>query len=227
MTNDFAFWREKFDDKTSYFTSYGSIDSGHDFFYGADVGEDNKSIYAETYIITDKEYPVFLKECHKSDFNSKTWHIRIFINGKEIANMPVGTDKLTVPWKLKEGKNHIVMMANIPAATINSPSPYMGTFNIMVDGRLADFGTVKLDNWTYVDLFKFQNNQVNEPNTFTIYNNEIISRKKPTDNFRISYKKKTNTSPQALRFRADFARSAQYVKSTALLDSYRIRFAYS
>lgn len=226
MTNGFTFWNTKFNTKNSYFTSYGTIDSGHDFFYGADVGEDNKSVYIETFINTDKEYPVFLKECNKSDFNSKTWHIRIFINGKEIANMPVGTDRLTVPWKLKEGKNHIVVMANIPAATQANPSPYIGTFNLMVDGKLTDFGSVKLDDWTYVDLFKFQNNQVNDPNAFTIYNKELISRRKPTDNFRISFKKKTNTSPEALRFRADFARSTQYANSTALLDSYRIRFAY-
>ncbi|MCF1193390.1 hypothetical protein LRR18_17505, partial [Mangrovimonas sp. AS39] len=102
---------------------------------------------------TDKEYPIFLKECRKSDSNSKLWDIRIFLNGREIANMPVGTDKLTVPWKLKEGINHIVVMTNIPEATVANPSPYIGTLNIMVGANLSDFGVVKLNNWTYVDLY--------------------------------------------------------------------------
>lgn len=141
--------------------------------------------------------------------------------------MPAGTDKITVPWKLKEGVNHIVVMTNIPEASEANPSPYIGTLNIMVGSNLDEFGIVKLDNWTYVDLYKFQNNQVNEPNSFTIYNNEIISRKRPTDNFRLTYKKQTSTSPENVRLRVDFARSSQYAKATPILDSYRVRFAYS
>lgn len=227
LADGFVFWRDKFDTPGSFLVTYGEMDSGHEFLYGADIGEDAKSVYVETFIETDREYPIFLKECRKSDFNSKLWAIRVFLNGKEIANMPIGTDKLTIPWKLKEGVNHIVAMADIPAATVVNPSPYIGTFNIMVGANLADFGVVKLDNWTYVDLYKFQNNQVNEPNSFTIFNGEIISRKKPTDNLKLSYKKQTANAPASIRLRADLSRSPQYAKATPVLDSYRIRFAYS
>ncbi len=227
VAGGFAFWKNVFDDPESYSTSYGETDSGHEFFYGADVGEDYKSVYVETFLETDKEYPVFLKECRKSDVNSKLWELRVFLNGREIANMPVGTDKLTIPWKLKEGVNHIVMMINIPEATSGSPSPYIGTFNMMADSNLTDFGIVKLDNWTYVDLYKFQNNQVNNANSFTIYNDELISRKKPTNNFRLSFKKPTSSSPEAIRLRVDMARTNSYAKSTPVLDSYRVRFSYA
>lgn len=227
ISEGFAFWKDKFDDSTSYSTTYGEIDSGHDFFYGADIGEDNKSAYAETFLETDKEYPVFLRECRKSDANSRLWDVRIFLNGREIANMPQGVDKINVPWKLKEGINHIVTMVNIPEASTANPSPYIGTLDIMVGSSLSEFGVVKLDNWTYVDLYKFQNNQVNQPNSFTIYNNEIITRKKPTDNFELTYKKQTSTSPENIRLRVDLDRSSQYAKATPILDSYRIRFAYS
>ena len=226
VSGGFAFWKEKFDDPTSYFTTYGEIDSGHETFYGADVGEDGKSIYAETFLITDKEYPVFLKECRKSDSNSKLWDVRIFLNGREIANMPVGVDKMTVPWKLNRGKNHIVMMVNIPVASSGSPSPYIGTLNIMSDGNLLDFGTVKLDDWVYVDLYKFQNNKVNDSKVFTIFNGELISRKKPTNNFRVNFKKATSAGPSRIRVRADLARVGQESRATPLLDSYRVRFAY-
>jgi len=226
ITNGFAFWKQKFDDPTSYSTTYGEIDSGHEFFYGADIGEDNKSIYVETFLNVEKELPVILKECRKSDTNSRIWDVRIFLNGREIANMPVGIDKITVPWKLKQGKNHIVAMINIPPTTLVNQYPYIGTINLMSDDDMSNFGVVKLDNWTYVDLYKFKNNQVNTANTFTIYNGEIITRKKPTNNFKISYKKPTLTAPTALRLRADFARSSKDVKSTPILDSYRVRFSY-
>ncbi len=222
----FDFWKLKFADPTSYSVSYGEIDSGHEFFYGGDVGEDGKSVYAETFLITEQEYPIFLKECSKSDTNSQLWDVRIFLNGREIANMPVGTNRLTVPWKLKKGKNHIVIMSNIPEATTANPSPYIGTINLVVDGKLQDFGTVKLDNWIYVDPYKFENNQGYDSNTFTIYNDEIIARKKPTNNFRIKYKKPTSTSPDQIRLRADFGRSSNNSKSTPIFDSYRVRFSY-
>lgn len=225
IDDDFTFWKKRFDDK-DYFLTYGEIDSGNGFFYGANVGENSKSIYAETFIETEAEFPVFLKECRKADVNSKLWNIRLFLNGREIAKMPVGVNTMTVPWKLKEGVNHIVLMANIPAATVSAPTPYLGVFNIMSDANLYDYGIVKLDNWTYVDPHKMQNNQVNQPNSFTIFNNEIVSRKQPTNNFNLRFKKDTSSAPIAIRLRADLGRSEQNPAVTPIIDSYRLRFAY-
>lgn len=227
ITDEFSFWKSKFDDPESFSTTYGEIDSGHEFFYGADVGEDGKSVYSETFVIADREYPVFLKECKKSDSNSQLWDVKVFLNGRLIADMPVGVNKLTVPWKLKEGKNHVVVMSNIPIGTIVNPSPYIGTFNLMTDSNLFDFGTVKLNDWIYVDPFKFQNNQIYNANTFTIYNKEIVSGKEPTNNFRLKYKKPTSTSPDSIRFRADFARTSNDSKVSPICDSYRVRFSYA
>lgn len=226
ITDGFSFWSNIFQDSSLYTTTYGEIDSGHEFFYGADVGESHKSIYAETYLDADKEFPVILKECRKSDVNSQSWNIRVFLNGNEVANMPVGVNKITVPWKFKQGKNHIVVMANIPAGTVSITDPYIGTFNIMADGQITDYGSIKLDDWVFVDNYKFLNNQVNDASSFTIYNDQIISRKQPTNNFRISYNKSTQDAPEAIRFKADFTRDSQYAMATPLLDGYRIRFAY-
>lgn len=226
VVEDFGYWKVVCDDPALFTMVYGEIDAGHEFFYGADVGEDAKSVYVETYLTTDREYPVFLKECRKSDTNSRVWDMRVFLNGKEIANMPAGVDKITVPWKLKEGLNHIGVMINIPEATEANPLPYIGTFNIMTDDLLTNYGTVKLDNWTYVDTYKFQNNQTNDASTFTIYNKEIVSRKEPTNNFRLTYKTPTTASPEALRLRADFTRANSSSTSTPIFDLYRVRFSY-
>ena len=225
LTDGFAFWKEVFD-SNDYFLTYGEIDSGNGFFSGANVGENSKSVYVETFIEVPSELPVFLKECRKTDANSKQWDLRLFLNGREIANMPKGIDYMTVPWKLKEGLNHVVLMVNIPAATVTYPTPYLGSFTVMTDGDLFDFGVVKLDNWIYVDQHKLQSNQVNQPNSFTIFNGEIISRKKPTNNFKLTFKKATSEAPTAIRLRADLTRSEQYAKSTPIIDSYRLRFSY-
>lgn len=227
VSEGFAFWKTKLDDPGSYYTTYGQIDSGNQFFYGGDVGESGKSVYVETYVEIEDDIPVVLKQCLKGDPNSRTWNMRAFLNGREIANMPVGVDSLSVPWKFLKGRNHIALLINIPESTIEYPSPYIGTINLMTDSSPEDFGTVKLDTWSYVDLFKMQSNQVNNANSFTIYNNEIISRKVPTDNFRLSYSRSTNSGPGAIRLRADLSRISSQQNSTPLVNSYRLRFSYT
>lgn len=227
VSEGFAFWKTKLDDSSSYYTTYGQIDSGNQFFYGGDVGESGKSVYVETYVEIENDIPVVLKQCLKGDPNSRTWNMRAFLNGREIANMPVGVDSLSVPWKFIKGRNHIALLINIPESTIEYPSPYIGTINLMTDSSPEDFGTVKLDTWSYVDLFKMQSNQVNNANSFTIYNNEIISRKAPTDNFRLSYSRSTNSGPGAIRLRIDLSRISSQQNATPLVNSYRLRFSYT
>lgn len=226
------FWKQKLRSSpapgmpTPYFVAYGEIDTGHEFFYGGDIGENFKSVYIETSLYTKESYSTFLKECRKSDPNSKTWDVKIFLNGEEIANMPAGTDYLTIPWSLQKGKNNIVTIVNIPDGTSAVPTPYIGTLNIMAGASLTDFGTVKLGDWSYVDTHKFTYNQVNDPTSFTIYNNEIITRRQPTNNFRLSYRNSTEAGPKAIRLRADLSRTESNSKTTPILDSYRIRFSY-
>jgi hypothetical protein len=227
ITNGFDFWKNKLNDPDSYFTSYGQIDSGNQFFYGGDIGESGKSVFVETYIEVEDDIPVVLKQCLKGDSNSRTWDVKLYLNGREIANMPTGVDRLSVPWKFSKGRNHVALLVNIPDSTLEYPSPYIGTINLMTDSSLDNFGTVKLDTWSYVDFFKLQNNQVNNASSFTIYNGEIISRKKPTNNFRLSYSRSTNAGPSSIRLRADLARVSSQQNATPLVNSYRLRFSYS
>ncbi len=225
-SDTFNFWREQLD-ADDYEMTYGEIDTGHGFFYVADVGENGKSCYAETYVYADAESPVLLKECRKSDLNSRTWDVKIFLNGREIANLPVGTDKVTVPWKFKQGKNHIVMAANIPSVTSASYAPYIGSLDLMAGSQLDEYGTVKLDDWYYVDPYKFQYNLTNDAKAFTIYNEEIVSRKQPTNNFRLFYNQAEARAPDAIRVRVDLKRSDAFSYATPLIDQYRVRFAYT
>lgn len=224
IIDGFAFWKRIFD-SGDFLTTYGQIDTGHGFFYGGDIGENAKSVYTETFINLEEELPIIQKDCRKMDSNSQLWDIKLYLNGREIANMPVGTNRTTVPWKFNKGRNHVAMIANIPAA-IQGTTPYVGIFNIMSDDALTNYGAVNLDFWTYVDNYKFVNNQVDDAKSFTIYNKEIVSRRKPTDNYRVNFHQATNESPQAIRLRADFTRNENSTTITPILDSYRVRFSY-
>lgn len=225
ISEDFTFWSGIFENK-NYLSSFGRIDSGHDTFYGGDVGESNRSVYMETYLYVDTPLPTLLKQCAKQDPNSKLWDVKVFLNGRVIATMPKGVDKLTIPWKFTQGKNHIAILVNIPSPTLEYPAPYLGSLSLMTDDNLTSFGTVKISDWNYVDFFKFQNNLDDKQNNFTIYNDEIITRKKVTDNIRVSFSKATQTGPESVRTRIDLSRSSTYSKVTPVIDSYRLRFSY-
>jgi len=228
LSDTFDFWKEKLDNPSSYTATYGTIDSGEDFFYGADIGENERSVYVETFLFSDTDKKVELHDVVKSNPNSKLWDLKLYLNGRLIADMPLGLDKLNVPIKLSKGKNSIVLVVDIPAATGVSSVPYIGS----VAFKAQDFGQVKLSNLTYVDIHKFRDSGYRDltnvsPNKwFTIYNNEIITRSRITDNYRLSYSSVTDTGPESVRIRADLSRSTRVKNLTPMIDSYRLKFAY-
>jgi hypothetical protein len=225
IQNGFSFWKTIFD-RNDYITTHGEIDAGYGFLYGGDVGANGRSVYCETYINVDDNTNIIRKDCKKLDSNSSLWTIKVFLNGREVAYLPPGTNKVTVPWKFNKGRNHIAVLANIPEAATNT-SPYLGTFDVMANDSLNNYGTVNLDYWTFVDNHKFVNNQLDDAKTFTIYNNELVTRRKPTNNYAISYYMDTNGGPSAVRLRAILTRQNQDSASTPALDSYRVRFSYT
>ncbi len=226
ISDGFAFWKTVLDSHV-YSSTYGEIDTGNEYLYGADIGTNGVSVYSETFLFAEEDMPVILKECHKADANSKTWDVKVFLNGREIASMPEGVHKLTVPWRFRAGKNHIVVMANIPEYSSDSNSPYLGSFSIMSDSDLWDYGVVKLDDWNYVDDYKIVKNHTNESKVFTIYNGEIVSRREPTTNFKLSWAQSTGAAPESIRLRADMSRSSTNSNTSPSIDMYRLRFAYS
>lgn len=224
MTESFALWKEIFD-SGEYETTYGQIDTGKGFFWGGDVGSNAKSVYVETYIDCDQDMPVIQKDCLKMDANSQTWDLKLYLNGREIASLPPGINKATVPWKFNRGRNHVALLVNIPSAS-GSTTPYTGVFQVMSNDSLANYGNVNLDWLTYVDNYKFSTNQLDDAKTFTIYNQELITRRKTTDNYRLTYYQQTNAGPDAIRLRADLSRTENDTHISPILDSYRVRFSY-
>jgi hypothetical protein len=205
---------------------YGRIDVGNDFFYGGDVGDSGRSVYVETFVHIDDETQPVVAEFRKSDNNSQSWTVRVFLNGRDVGYLPVGVDKMIIPWPFQQGANHIALVINIPAATEDVPNPYIGTLDLLGGIDLFSLGTVKLATWNYVDFFNLKYNQTNAPYTFSLHNDEIVSRRQPTTNFRIRYSTSTNQGPAALRFRADLSRDSDGPTITPSVSSYRLRFAF-
>lgn len=200
--------------------TYGRIDVGNDFFYGGDIGESDVSCFVETYVDCTHAVPTFLAQCAKSDQNAQLWSVRAYLNGREIGYMPSGTNKMMLPWTFQQGLNHVALLVNIPSGT------YAGTFDLMGIQNLYDYGTVKLNTWSYVDFFDLQYNTAAAPATFSLYQNQLVSRRKPTDNYRIFYATDSGRGPTGVRFRADLLRQMNSPSVSPRLNSYRLRFAY-
>lgn len=225
---------------------YGKIDTGNGFFYGGDIGQNGVSLYVETYLQLDGPIAPLLAKIHKADSNAQTWSVRAFLNGFEVGYLPgrnqdtfstsatpVGQftpplDDLTVPWAFQTGLNHIGVLINIPNPSMVSgiANPYIGVLDLLQNVDIFNLGTVKLADWSYVSFFDLQYNQISSPTSFTIYNNQIISRRQPTNNYRLTYNKTTSTGPQGIRLRADLSRSNGNMNVTPKIQNYRLRFSY-
>lgn len=230
--NDLTFWADYLNGSLGAAEVYSRIDKGLGFFDGGSVGESGRYVYVETYLEADTASELFIRNLRKNDANSKNWAIKAYLNGIEVGSLDVGLDFLAVPWKFKEGLNHVILLVTIPEATADAPRIYDGKITLMEDTNLNEFGTVKLATWNYVDFFTMQYNEVDAPFSFTIRETstskkEIISRRQPTDNLRFSYAKDTGKGPDAVRVKVDLKRSTDNPSVTPSLDLYRLRFLYA
>ncbi len=232
VDNDLAFWADYISGARGASEVYSRIDKGLGFFDGGAIGESGRFVYVETYLEAPVASELFIRNLRKNDANSKNWGITAYLNGVEVGTLDVGLDFLAVPWKFKEGLNHVILLITIPATTSDAPRVYDGKITLMEDANLNEFGTVKLATWNYVDFFTMQYNEVDAPFSFTIRETstskkEIISRRQPTDNLRFRYAKDTGKGPDAVRVKVDLKRSTDNPSVTPSLDLYRLRFLYA
>lgn len=232
VANDLSFWADYVSGVSTAEVVYTRIDKGTGFFDGSVIGEDNRFVYIETFLETEAASELLLRNLRKSDGNARNWDVELYLNGRRVGDLPVGTDFLAIPWKFVEGLNQVIMLITIPVATDDAPRVYDGKIILMENSSLYDFGTVKLATWTYVDFFHMQYNEVDTPFSFTIREvgtnkKEIISRRKPTDNFRFKYAKATGNGPEAVRLKVDLKRSTGEPSVSPTLDLYRMRFLYA
>jgi len=209
---------------------FSRIDTSNNFFWGGDIGENYKSVYMETLIFSDSDQNIGLKKFSKLDANSRLWDVHVHVNGSKVAELPVGVNEINIPWRFSKGLNHIALTLTIPRAT-QSRYPNEGSIELMEAESLYSYGSVKLANWSYVDIFQLLNNAGEDSNIFSIYKDgertQIVSRKKPSNNYRLSYSTATTQSNASIRVRADLGRALANSSVSPSIDLYRVRFRYS
>ncbi len=211
--------------------AYGRIDSGRGFFNGTIVGEANTSFYIETFLDSPMDTQTIVRELVKQTPSAAVWDVKVFLNGEEIANLPSGTVSVPVSWKFRRGLNHISLLVDIPRSNSTVRNPEWGSLDLMFDDVLFNYGVVRLNKWEYVDEHSLNvddesQNDASVSPQFSLINNRLVSRKKPTDNFRIRYAKPNNRDPDAIRLKAVLTRNTEDVNVTPSIDIYRLRFQY-
>lgn len=215
------YWKDKRNDPV-----YSRIDTGTGFFYGADVGESARSIYVETSVEIADDTLTLIDDIYKADPNSRSWDIKVFVNGREVSYMPVGVNTAKVVWNFRKGLNSVVMLINIPAATNDIPTPYIGSVELMVNNKLHRVGTVGLRTLSYIDISHFRWTDDLKANVFTIYNGEIVLLSNLVSYYRFDYSVDTGQGPGAIRLRADLERLNSFPYNTPNIDSYSLKFSY-
>lgn len=225
---DITYWADVLRNRQDELTlDYGRIDQGNGFFYGGDVGAPGRDVYIETYLDAGRAYDTFMAELQKLDERSRTWEIKVFLNGRPLGTLGNQIHSMRLPWAFKEGLNHIVLIIRIPLEASVS-MPFVGAISLMGDApKLWDYGLVRLDKWSYVDEFTMRYNEYGQPKTFTIKDRMIISRRKPTTNFLLQYSINTGYGPEAIRLMAELSRAGNNPNITPSLNSYQLRFSYS
>lgn len=224
--NSLGFWKDVIanDDPS---LDFGRIDTGDGFFYGGDVGANGRSVYVETFVDSPIRRETTMGLIHKVDDRSKTWYVKVFLNGQQIADLPAGKHQQQAPWAFMQGRNHIIVLVQIPDDE-DAPNAYTGRLNLMDEDNLLDFGGVYLARWNYVDIFDMRYNEssTSPPKTFTVYDGEVVSRRRPSFNMFLQYGTATGNQPESVVLRADMSRNRNTPQVSPRINQYRLRFSY-
>lgn len=225
-----GFWTDYISGNKSSDLVYSRIDTANGFFWGGDIGENYRSVYMETYLYCEDSQNAGIQKFIKSDSNSQLWSIKVYLNGSQIGDLPVGKNDIDIPWRFKAGVNHIGITLLIPRSG-TSAYPNEGSIELMQDNSLSDYGSVRLANWSYLDIFQLLNNVNPGANVFSTFSDgdkiQIVSRKKPSNNLRLKYSTANSVRNQKIRVRADLNRPESDPSISPVLHSYRVRFRYS
>src|SRR5690606_29075136 len=148
---------------------------GSAFFYGGDIGTASRCVHVETYLESLDDFEDQIQEIVKDEANVQQWGIKLYLNGLEIADLPIGKNRDVVNYNFRKGLNHLAMTILIPPNTTAFPNVYVGSINLMNDNSLQNYGKVRLSSVKYVDFFDFKYNYSKDSNVFTINNNRIIT----------------------------------------------------
>lgn len=155
----------------------------------------------------------------KNDDVSKKWNVAVYVNGKP-TYITSNQSSEVIEWNFKQGTNTVKILIDIEESA-------NGSITLMEGKTLANYGLVYLDYYSYVDPLEFKKNRSVYDYVFTIENffgnKEIFSRTDIRSNSRIFYHTNNPNSVNAIRLRADMARSQNPIGSPSI-TSFTLKF---
>lgn len=201
---------------TSSFWTAPSIDSGG-------------SVYISFDILSSSTFSV-QKLLTKDDDNSLNWDLAVYLNGSLIKRISPNVSSETIIWNFIEGINNVTICIDAkPKPTSSSNYGLYGSFSLMQQSRISEYGLIYQKYLTYVapELFKNNNNIVNNSFSIATIDTEkyIISNREIVDGSRLYYyTNNTDSAVDSVRFRIDMNRNPMTPKSSPIVTSYRVKF---
>jgi len=223
-------WKNEILTDASYnvITSSSEIGNSSSFWTAPSI-DSGGSVYISFDILTSSSF-TFQKSLTKDDDQSLNWDMSIYLNGILIKRIRPGIASEDLIWNFTEGINNVAICIDAkPKPTSNSDLGLYGSFTLMQQSRISEFGLIYQKYLSYIapELFKNNNNTIN--NSFSIAKIDtekyIITNREIIDNSRFYYySNNTDSVVDSLRFRIDMDRDTQSSKSSPLISSYRIKF---
>ena len=201
---------------TSSFWTAPSIDSGG-------------SVYISFDILSSSAF-VIQKTLTKDDDYSLNWDLAVYLNGSLIKRVPPDVSSENIVWNFVEGINNVTICIDAkPKPTSSSHYGLYGSFSLMQQSRISEYGLIYQKYLSYVVSDLFKNNDTILNNSFSIATIDteryIISNREIVDGSRLYYYvNNANSTVNAVRVRIDMNRDLLKPKASPLVTSYRVKF---
>ena len=219
------------DMKSSVVTSSSQVGNTSSFWTAPSI-DDGGSVYISFDILMASNLDV-QKIITKDDDYSANWDMAIYLNGSLIKRIKPGVSQDNVLWNFKEGINNVIICIDAkPKTTSVSKLGLYGSFTLMQQSRISEYGLIYQKYLSYIapEIFKNNNGIVNDSFSIATIDTEkyIISNRNILYESRFYYYvNNTESIVDAVRVRINMKRNQFNSKSSPIVTSYRVKFGRS
>lgn len=155
--------------------------------------------------------------------SSLDFNLSVYLNGNLICDLPRGNISSSIEWNFVRGVNNIQI-------GYDNFTNFTQTVSIMSGVSLAEYGTIYLDYFTYLDPIEFRRRPFESLNAFTVQDiygqKQIISTKQIQSNSLIRYYQDVGDVITAIRYRIDMFRGSNPLV-TPTVNAIRTKFKHT
>jgi len=233
LCSNLSRWKDEVltDMKSSVVTSSSQIGNTSSFWTAPSIDEGG-SVYISFDILMSSNVNV-QKLITKDDDYSFNWDMAIYLNGSLIKRIKPGVSQDNIEWNFKEGINNIIICIDAqPKTTSTSKLGLYGSFTLMQQSRISEYGLVYQKYLSYIapEVFKNNNGIVNDSFSIATIDTEkyIISNRNILYGSRFYYYlNNTESIVDSIRVRINMRRNSFSPKSSPIVTSYRVKFGRS